>query len=203
MPKNNNCRTDNSQKYSKLCLNIMELSMRDYTIIKVVQPTHHQGDVRYGTSRGIQCSCMSLISLSWTLFKSPGLWEKFDLDCILGKGDQLFKFIGKFRYLGIEDLPQEFLIENSLINVQFLENKTGEITAGAYLLSIAKIVNSVQHIGTGALLIVNNYILGLIWGNDSIYLFDSHSKDENDNLSSSGTAILLKFDSLYSLKNYI
>ena len=83
----------------------MELSMRDYTIIKVVQDTHHQGDVRYGTAR-VYSACMSLISLSWTLFQSPGLWGKFDLDCILSKGDQLFKFIGKFRYLGIENLPQ-------------------------------------------------------------------------------------------------
>ena len=116
----------------------MELSIRDYTIIKVVQATHHQGDIkygistgRYGISTGIQCSCMSLVSLRWTLFKSPALWDKFDLDWILGKGDQLFKFIGKFRNLGTEDLPQEFLTENSLINVQFLENKTGKITAGA------------------------------------------------------------------------
>ena len=38
---------------------------------------------------------------------------------------------------------------------------TGEITFGAYL-SIVEIVNSVQQIGAGALLIVNNYILGLI-----------------------------------------
>ena len=113
---------------------------------------YQKGDVRYGTSRCIQHSCMSL---SCTLFKSPGLWYKFDLDYILGKGYQLFKFIGKFRYLGVEDLPQEFLIKNSLINVEFLENKTGEGTAGAYLLSIAGIVNSVQHTGTGALLIFN------------------------------------------------
>ena len=53
------------------------------------------------------------------------------------------------------------------------------------------------------LLIVSNYILGLIWGNDSVYLFDSHSKDENGNVSSSGTAVLFKFDTLLSLKNYI
>ena len=104
--ENNNHGTDgNSQRYSKICLKIMELSMRDYTIIKVVQDTHHQGDVRYGTA-GVYSACMSLISLSWTLFKPPGLWYKFDLDCILSKGDQLFKFIGKFRYLGIENLPQ-------------------------------------------------------------------------------------------------
>ena len=100
-------------------------------------------------------------------------------------------------------LPQEFMTENCLINAELLENKTGEITAGAYLLSITEIVNSAQQIETGALLILNNYILGLIWGTGSIYLFDSHSKDEYGNFSSTGTAVLLKFDSLNSLENYI
>ena len=31
--------------------------------------------------------------------------KKNYLDCILREGDQLFKFIGKFRSLGMEDLP--------------------------------------------------------------------------------------------------
>ena len=84
-----------------------------------------------------------------------------------------------------------------------LENKTGEITAGAYLLSITEIVNSAKQIGTGGQLIVNNYILGLILGTDSICLFDCHSKDEDGNLSGSGTEVLLKFGSLNSLENYI
>ena len=103
----------------------------------------------------------------------------------------------------MEDLPKEFMIENCLIKVELLENKTGEISAWVYLLSIAEIVNSALKIGTGALLIVNNYILGLIWGNEFIYLLDSHSKDEYGNLSSSGTTVLLKFESLNSLENYI
>ena len=103
----------------------------------------------------------------------------------------------------MEDLPKEFLVENSSIYVEFLENKTGEIRARAYLISISEIANGVEQIGAGCLLKGNNYILGLIWGDDSIYLFDSPSKDENGNLSSSGTAILLKFDTFYSLKNYV
>ena len=64
-------------------------------------------------------------------------------------------------------------------------------------------MNGVQHTGAAVLLTVNNYILGLIWGNDSIYLVDSRSKNENGNLSSSGTVVLLKFDKLYSLENYV
>ena len=82
----------------------------------------------------------------------------------------------------MEDLQQKFLLESFSVNMEFQENNTGEITAVAYLISISEIVNSVQQIGAGALLIVNNYILGLSWRNDSIYLFDSHSKDENGDL---------------------
>ena len=56
--------------------------------------------------------------------------------------------------------------------MKLLENKTGEITAGTYLLSIAI---SVQKIESGDLLIANNYILGTKWKNDSIYLFDTYN----------------------------
>ena len=65
----------------------------------------------------------------------------------------------------VGDLPQEFVIENCSINVESLENKTGEVTAGAYLLSIVEIVNNAPQTGTGALFIVNHYILVIIWGN--------------------------------------
>ena len=67
--------------------------------------------------------------------------------------------------------------------MEILENKAGEVTTGAYLLSITETVNSVQQSGTGALLIVENCISGLIWGTDSIYLFDSHSKDVNGDIA--------------------
>ena len=50
----------------------------------------------------------------------------------------------------------------------FLENKTREITAETYLLTIPDIANSVQQTWTSSLLVVNNYIVGLIWGNNSI-----------------------------------
>ena len=54
-------------------------------------------------------------------------------------------------------------------------------------------------IGNSALLIVNNYILR----NWFIYLFDSHSKDENDSLLSSGATVPSKRDTLHSLENDI
>ena len=71
-------------------------------------------------------------------------------------------------------------------------------------MSITEIVSDCQQIGTGALLIINNYSLGLPWGSQCFFsLFDAHSKDEIGRMSATGTAVLLKFDSLQSLKNYI
>ena len=168
----------------------MALSNFDTRIMKVVQVTNHQGDVRYRMLRGIQCSCMSLMSVCWTLYKSASIWDSFDLDCILRKRDLWFKSLNNYRYIGMEDLRQEFFIENSSINVEFLNNRTGEITAGEYLVSITEIVSDCQQIGAGAQLIINNYILGLLWGNQYFFLFYSHSKDEIRRMSATGTAAL-------------
>ena len=59
----------------------------------------------------------------------------------------------------------KFLVlqENFPINVELLKNKTGETTAGAYLLYIAEIANTAWQIGIGALLIVNSIQDGLFW----------------------------------------
>ena len=45
-------------------------------------------------------------------------------------------------------------------------------------MSITEIASDCQQVGIGALLIVNNYILGLLWGNQRFLLFDSRRKDE-------------------------
>ena len=71
-------------------------------------------------------------------------------------------------YLGVDDFPHEFLIENGLISVDFLENKTGEITVGVYFVSITEIISSCQQVGSGGLLIVNRYILGFLRGNQCV-----------------------------------
>ena len=102
----------------------MTLSNFGTRIIKVVQANHQQGYIRYGMSRGIQCLCMSLMSVCWKLFKSVSIWDSFDLDCILQKGDVLSTSLNNYKYLGIEDLPQE----NILYLIEYLDIRTGGIT---------------------------------------------------------------------------
>ena len=66
---------------------------------------------------------MSLISITRALFKSSGQRNLLDLNSILGEEDQFLKIFGIFIYLRIEDLPQEVLIEDFNVNMQFLEYK--------------------------------------------------------------------------------
>ena len=82
-------------------------------------------------------------------------------------------------------------------------NRTEEITAESYPVSITKIMSDCQQIGTGALLIINNNISGLLWGNLCIFFqFYSQTIAEIERMSATGTTILLKTDSLESLENY-
>lgn len=106
----------------------------------------------------------------------------------------MFKSPNNYRYLGMEVLSQEVL--NSLI--KFCKNITGEITARAYRVFITDVLSDFQQISNGSLLIIKNYILGLIWKNQCFFLFDWHSKEEIGRMPATGTADLLKFDSLSS-----
>ena len=90
------------------------------------------------------------------------------------------------------------------INKVELNLETGEITAGAYHVSITEIVGlsaDCLRISTEALLIINVNIFSLLWGNQCFFLFGSHIKDEIGRISATATAILLKFD-CGKIKNY-
>ena len=83
------------------------------------------------------------MSVCSTLFKCANIYS-FDLDCILQKGDLLLKSLNSYRYLWIEDLPHKFFLENLSVNVEYLKNRIGGITAGAYLVSITETKSDCQ-----------------------------------------------------------
>ena len=74
-----------------------------------------------------------------------------------GGVDLLIKSLNNYRYLGLKDLAQKLLMR-------------------AYLESITEIVHDCQQIGTGALLIIGNYILGLFLGNQCFFYFTHIAK---------------------------
>ena len=179
----------------QMCIEDIPLSIRDYTVIKLVQVTRHQDDITYGMCRGMQCSCISLIPVSLDLQVN---W----ISSIFDQRENFHKSIEKFRKDESDRrLATRVLTKNCSMNVEILENEAQGITI-CYLLQ--KLENSVQKIRAGALLIVDNYVLGLIQEiNSKKYLLDSDSNNENDNLPSFGAAVLLKLDTWYSVETYI
>ena len=137
----------------------MESSNNVNVLADVIQA---KGDIRYGTTAGIQCSCMSLMSICWSIVKTIARWDSDDLDRILQNGDCLFKSLSIYRLLGVEDLPAEVSNCGHVFRIELLENKAREITLYTYLMSLTETVSSSDLIGNGALLFVSGYVLGFI-----------------------------------------
>ena len=93
-----------------------------------VQGSYHQGDARFGSTAGRQCTCCSLFSIVFTLVKSPGQWNTHDLDFIVERGDKIYKNLNTNNYLMLTELPRETSLFNAIINVAYLENKFGLIS---------------------------------------------------------------------------
>ena len=103
-------------------------------------------------------------AICWNLFKLTHFCDLIHLYSILQKGDELlFKCIKEFRYFRVDHLPHWLLIEKCLIDIKFLEIRTREITAAAYLVFITEVISSCQQVGSRGLFTVNNYVLELLW----------------------------------------
>ena len=61
------------------------------SIFKVIQGTFNQGHSMFGESSGKQCARCSLYAITFEMIRSPGYWNKDDLDFIVREGDQLYK----------------------------------------------------------------------------------------------------------------
>ena len=150
---------------------------------KTFRATHHQGDLRYGATAGIQCSCMSLRSVCCNTFTSVTTWDGTDLDMILENEDRLFKSLNQYRLLGVDDLRRTVNIYGHWVDILLLDNKTGEMTLNAHLISLREIIESCLYIESGALLTISRYIFRIFGGKDCVYLFASHSKDSEINMT--------------------
>ena len=143
-------------------------------IQKVVSGNFHQGHSKFGNTAGIQCSCNALFAICFSIVKKVSLWKPFDLDYILENGDKAFKIVGITRALFMSELPHNMFIENYKIEVEMLQHfvelfKQENIFEGH---------DSITDTGNGLIFMTGGYTLSLIWSKNFVYLFDSHSRDQ-------------------------
>ena len=97
-----------------------------YRFLKCIQGSFHQGHHKFGVTRGIQCTCIALYGVCFSVFKPIYCWNKNNLDCILEKGDALYKIQDTTTYLPCTYLPRIVTLGHN-VQVEFLSNSFGFI----------------------------------------------------------------------------
>ena len=154
-------------------------------IVKSVQGSFHQGNLKFGYSAGIQCSCNSLFSVYWSKVRKLNIWKQTDLDYILEKGNDIFKAQNKHRMLYVDEIPDSFLIEGREIQIEKLRIVDGEFIPSNV---DNKFVNFVdldyvqESNSTGIVMFMGRpYEMCMSINFDStenLFLFDSHSRGQ-------------------------
>ena len=156
-----------------------------------------QGDPKFGISAGSQCTCCALVSVSFSLVKSPGKWIFSDLDFIVDKGDEVYRNVNKEGYLMFDELPKQITLFETNVNIDFLTNTYGvlyDCNLPGFLFKNA------PSNADGLLLIIKGLCISVTWTKKHYFLFDSHSKNEFGKSCPNGSSLLLKFSSRKSLE---
>ena len=100
-----------------------------FAIRKVVQASHHQGDIRYRSdSAGKQCTANAYFAIIFWSIERISLWKSFDLDYVLEQGDKSFKKVCEdrklYEYLAVDELPLNFSLEGTNVSAGRLANES-------------------------------------------------------------------------------
>ena len=180
-----------------------------YSMLSRIQASYHQGYVAlFGETSGRQCSCIALFSISFSYLKTVCRWEKRDLDMNLYFGDKLYKTLHTSLFLGAEDLPQNFVVfDNVLAQVNLVHNNFGMLYSANHE-SRNNLVNcftSHMEMSQGSILFISGLCIAIIPTRsfESIFVFDSHSRNNAGTHDPNGFAILMKFHTFENVADYI
>jgi hypothetical protein len=163
---------------------------------------------------GYQCSAICVTAMAYTLHKFPNLWNSSDLNQILNFGNEYYHsclnhVIKTKKYhnhnLTIDEVvgfikikDQELYISSLTTNENlFILNKS--FTIANLNVTFEYFKNNFVY---GAFL-VNLYTYGIIFLNDSFYLFNSHATSTEGLTQADGTASIVKFNCISSLTQLI
>ena len=92
---------------------------------KSVFGSFHQSSKKFGSAAGRQCCAISLYSLAFSVVKDVNYWTSNTVDGVVEHGTSLYHRIGKYEFLGVEDLPSIVEMFDESINIEFKFNSHG------------------------------------------------------------------------------
>ena len=172
----------------------------------------HQGDPATFNlnSVGRQCLANCLIACVMASFQELTTWTLATMDYVLQEGDKLYRNINvEHDFLLPSDLPTCLHISNRIIHVV-----RGKEAFGSFVNNLIKtkkilsvLCTFIQMTQTSALLCLGDNTgssaVTLLSRNSSIYVFDTHSRDDSGMPSANGTAVLMQFADIQSTVSFI
>ena len=187
------------------------------TDCKVLCGTLHQGDIRFQYP-GIQCTYISFFALTSMIMKDPLDWTMNDVDVCVTRGNNgfikhCFEQNWEPKMLLANELPQVICVNDTTFQcscsdvhiatgtLESLEPSTDSTMSISLPIDVA--LGNCFRISNSCLLICGGQTIALAKRENSFFIFDPHSRDENGMQHHSGNAVLVTFYSFQSLMDFI
>ena len=183
----------------------------DQSFVRISRGTIDQANQRFAHG-GLQCSCIVLEALRQTLHKPPSCWESTDIDEIVVQGDALFSEYlpeGDERMLMVNELPRLFERNGVTYELEILDDSfaTGFIDESCNVsdvqVSLAVALANGFDIASMLILVFDSYTICMVKSDEKYYVFDSHSRNAEGCSSVDGTAVLLEFQIVHQVHEYL
>lgn len=90
--------------------------------------SYRQGDIRFGSTMGQQCSCIALFTLCWSTVRKVSVWYSYDIDNIVNVSNFFYNMMGISMYLTADDLSASSELYGHMFDVHLSGFETGEMT---------------------------------------------------------------------------
>ena len=122
---------------------------------------------------------------------------------MIEQGDKLYKLQNTLGFLSCPDLPRSVNICNVLVRINFENNIFGFLNNNnnSKLELIRNLESTVTF--TGIIFLINGFSFSIIRASQFYYIVDSHSRDTLGRPSAFGFGVILKFENIVELVNYI
>ena len=175
---------------------------------KLIQGHFSQGHEKFGEFAGIQWVAIAVYAAAFTSVKQILRCTSNTLDSIVEQGNELFKSINKHRYLGAEDIPVTVNVYDLAISVTLNFNVHGFLSRqDDHQAILQNYVHENQSLNSGFLIWLSNLCIYVHIQHQSkkivYYLFDSHARDREGQLSENGASVLINFQKLEHLMEYL
>ena len=145
-----------------------------FAIRKVVQASHHQGDIiRYGReSAGKQCTANAYFAIFFSSIKKVSVWDSFDLDYVLKQVDKIFKKVcedkERYEYLAVDELPLNIPLEGTNISAWRLAHESLLFAEKNILFENYRHYSESDR-GNGAIFTCGGYNVATIWVENNVF----------------------------------